>query len=501
MARILGWLCATPVIGLSIVSPTFATPYTLESVAPINQFSSPSSVALYSSGAPAICYRNWTVAFGQLDFASKSSGQWVIETLAGTSNMDHPSLQIDAQDHAKVTYGVVDAAGHFLWFAEKDLNWSYQLVDSASHVFPILEADQSLALDATGAPRIAYTRARQESMELWYTSRNAGIWTKEMVATSPTQQLWANPEVSLALNNQGSPRIVYTRVAESAGDINLKFAWKEAGAWTVESVDVAADARVSALPSLALDTLGNPHVAYVEFDQLSEQTYLAYATKSGGSWTVETVGSGPISQGYIYYVSIAVDAQGRVHIAYPDGDGLLERLWLATRTSSGAWLTSTVDPDNISGLGVSLRVDAQGIPRLCYVGRVGGVYYQRYAEANALPNLTPSTPTGWDGPIVPRTSTDATATYAPLPPILDGNAPTTSFNFAALNDGFSTAASSALHLAVDDDVTTWSLPTGAVPQCEFGLVMNTPAGGGPANVRGGRHHVRLTADSRTNTTL
>ncbi len=109
-------------------------------------------------------------------------------------------------------------------------------------------------------------------------------------------------------------------------------------------------------------------------------------------------------------------------------------------------------------------------------------------------NFTAGTPGGWYGPLVPRNTADATGSFAPLPPILDGN--TTSYvNAGMTNNGFDCAAPYGLNnLWVDDANTWWN---------SWGGVWGSGATSGWTNmgnfIRGGRHTLKYTMDDNNET--
>jgi hypothetical protein len=110
------------------------------------------------------------------------------------------------------------------------------------------------------------------------------------------------------------------------------------------------------------------------------------------------------------------------------------------------------------------------------------------------PNLTATTPSGWYGPVVPRTTLDSTPTYAPLPATLSGNTATTSYNWATLNQGPGTAGGFQDYLYVDDVWMWYGTAAPGFPQGSIAQWMNTYTGDPGSVVRGGRHHLRLEAD-------
>jgi len=108
---------------------------------------------------------------------------------------------------------------------------------------------------------------------------------------------------------------------------------------------------------------------------------------------------------------------------------------------------------------------------------------------SGLPNLTDTTPSGWDYPIVPRDTSGATSTYAPVTATLPGNTHDTYYNWAWINDSAVAAGSHNTAVFLDEAVlfySTVSLGAGAVQQYR-----NID---GIRVVPGGRHTLYYTAD-------
>lgn len=80
------------------------------------------------------------------------------------------------------------------------------------------------------------------------------------------------------------------------------------------------------------------------------------------TWSVETVDASAT------YTSLAVDAQGNVHIAY--GDGNTRNLRYAFRpVNSSRWFTMTVD-SQLQDFSTHLTLDSEGRPHICYTPRM-----------------------------------------------------------------------------------------------------------------------------------
>lgn len=117
---------------------------------------------------------------------------------------------------------------------------------------------------------------------------------------------------------------------------------------------------------------------------------------------------------------------------------------------------------------------------------------------STLPNLTAKAPTGWHGPVVPRSTNDATATFAPLSSTLNGDVVGTSFNFSTTNEGPDVASGWQTHLFVDDFLS-WIGFGAPLSDDETRTWVNTDPSNDPYSVvRGGRHHLRVTQDANLN---
>ncbi|HEY1012427.1 MAG TPA: hypothetical protein VGE07_06945, partial [Herpetosiphonaceae bacterium] len=136
------------------------------------------------------------------------------------------------------------------------------------------EMPVALALDAWGAPHIAYVRPG-EPLAIWY-QPPAG--PAELVGAAGDAR-HGDITLSLALDGAGRPGLAY--VDDRSGD--LLYAARAGGAWRLERVDAAG--RVGYAPSLAFDGAGQPHVSY--FDHSNND--VKYGWRETGRWSIETV--------------------------------------------------------------------------------------------------------------------------------------------------------------------------------------------------------------------
>ena len=254
------------------------------------------------------------------------------------------SLALDASGNPRISY--LDATNGDLKYASKSGGvWTLETVDATGSV----GSYTSLALDASGNPRISYYDVTNRDLK--YASKSGGVWMLETVEATG----FVGEYTSLALDASGNPRISYFDDTNNA----LKYASKSSLGWTVETVDASGFA--GEYTSLALDAQGNPRISY--FDGFL--VHLKYASKTDGVWTLELLD--PNNGGS--YTSLALDAQGNPRISY--FDGFLVHLKYASKSGS-VWTFETVDPSGFVGEHTSLALDAQGNPRISYLDATNG---------------------------------------------------------------------------------------------------------------------------------
>ena len=138
----------------------------------------------------------------------------------------------------------------------------------------------------------------------------------------------------------------------------------EPPAWKFEIVDDEGD--VGASNSLALDTSGVAHIAYLDADNQA----LKYATNKSGSWETQTLVTNDLVEGS---TSIGVQDSGAAHISFC-GTGL----WY-TNNLDGAFKSPSVLADD--GCENDLAISPAGGVYIAYV-RSGGVgYFGRHDQA------------------------------------------------------------------------------------------------------------------------
>ncbi len=295
--------------------------------------------------ADALQLKYWRLNQGQASIQ-------LIDSESGQGGMGYyNSIRLDGQGTPHISYYYWRApngstAADRLKYAElTGSGWSPVFVDSVVG----RGRYNSLALDGSGNPQIAYYDAGRKVLRL--ASRVANIWTNQGV-DSVGNPGWFN---SIALNAQGLARISY--IAATSNE--LRYASFNGALWTFEDVAGIGSVQSFSVTSLALDSGGNPHISYYDAGTGS----LMYASRSiGGTWATQVVdNSGDVGG----YSSLKLDSQDRPIISYFDATTL------ALKIAYGNYLDQDADgiPDPFDPCPTNPDCNSNGIVD----GREGGV--------------------------------------------------------------------------------------------------------------------------------
>ncbi|MCE7700094.1 MAG: chitobiase/beta-hexosaminidase C-terminal domain-containing protein, partial [Methanobacterium paludis] len=258
----------------------------------------------------------------------------------------------------------VDAAGHVsdmitrIYVLDKPSvtgTWNTTTIDTNSMY-------NSIVVDSSGYPHIAYYQKATSTTdpELKYTYEDAKGWHTVTVDTS---QSGSGYYVSLALDSLGYPHIVYK---QEFGDGNLnilKYAYEDAKGWHYFNLTTSYEGNALGDDIVDINLLLYQNQPRISFYNITGGK-VEYMYNNGTSWVTEVVAStsGP-------WNSLALDSSGNPKISYysissASGKGSLR---YAQRTATGTWESTIVDnsADNV-GEWNSLALDSSGNPQISY---------------------------------------------------------------------------------------------------------------------------------------
>jgi hypothetical protein len=173
--------------------------------------------------------------------------------------------------------------------------------------------------------------------------------TIEEVTTAPVD---APPSPALALA-RGEPQIVYAIDGHT-----LRLATRARGAWSTAPIDVTPASE----PAAVVGGDGVLHACVTAAENGHLGPIVCFDRTPGGETRTATIDPGPRA-----HPSLAIDAQGGLHLAYLAADGL----WYAHRAANGAWTA----PERIADrtpLEASIAVDGRRTPYVAYASLDGG---------------------------------------------------------------------------------------------------------------------------------
>lgn len=257
---------------------------------------------------------------------------WTTEVVDSQGG-EFASLALDPAGNPHVSYQSAQG-DHYLRYAAFDgTSWSTEAIEPGG-------VRTSLAIDPNGVEHISHSTdplAPPFTTVLRYVTRAAGSWQGEDVGSGGS--------TSIALNTSGYPRI-----AHGYTEVGLNYSTWDGNAWSCETVDADGTDNIS----LALTDDGRACIAY----NIHESSNPGYATWVGAvtGWSLTTVdmpGGNP---------SLALDSLGHPHIAYQgSGYDLIYTWW-----DGSNWQFTTVSDVGVTGTHPSLALDESDNPHIAY---------------------------------------------------------------------------------------------------------------------------------------
>lgn len=312
------------------------------------------SSLLVHSGAVFGPYSRWTASHGdstsgKVLYTAMNGKAATTEVVWQGASSDHSTSlarnPVTAQDHV----AFYDAAAARLVFATRITPGSWTLdevPDSASDD----DGDSCrLEVDDLGNPHLVFLDRTAASIR--YATKQAGAWTVETVAAFGGVDPWA----ALAIDRLGQANLAWTDQAA------LYFARRTPVGWRVETV--ALDASTNPLSSCDLGLDGDGEAVLVYANMLGKPTIARF---DGREWyakpTIDSA-SEPLM------LSAYVDPGSNVHLAYYRPTAGNHQLVYLTRRG-GAWTEIVLDPDTGTNqsAGLCIRLSPYRLPCVSYLG-------------------------------------------------------------------------------------------------------------------------------------
>lgn len=329
---------------------TSSIPFTIENPDPADQGGHLSSIELDAQGSPHIAY---TLATGELRYAEKNGADWVWEDLPQGVDVSSVDLALDPNGEPWIAFHASETVGIGVYSRVKVAHraggeWIVDTIGDTD--FSLTGA--AIAFDPAGVAHVAWGNFSR-GFRVYYASWDLSGWSSEIVYQAST----GDGDFGLAFDAQGVPHVV-----ASTFDGILHAVFVSPG-WTSELRPQGW------LPSLALDSNGQPHIATVRA-LVSLPLTLEYEWRgTDGLWHNEVLG--PVNGNFPPGPSLRLNQDDRPLIAFTDPEhGSLKLL----RKPEDAWISDTVDTGGV-GLYPSLVLAGGAHPRISYSKAGLGLHY------------------------------------------------------------------------------------------------------------------------------
>jgi hypothetical protein len=278
-----------------------------------------------------------------------------------SSPFTHTGLSDDTPHYYTVTAVIAGVEGSASAIAWATPGWRTETVAATSPT--TFTRTISIAADSVGNAHIHYSFDVNTPTTItngnYYATNASGPWAPLQI----DQPLWVSS--SIAVDTGGLVHVAYLDFT------SLKHAIYIAGSWVSEAVDAQGMCDVS----LALDAADKAHIAH-SMEAVGGKS-VRYVTNASGSWIPNDIET--FNHGGCYpprKVSVGVDANGAAHVAYA-GDSPNYGLKYATNLG-GTWTVSTLDTGVINQ--VSVGVDTNGKAHIAYANNHGQLKYAQNAS-------------------------------------------------------------------------------------------------------------------------
>lgn len=295
------------------------------------------SIAI-GSGSVYITYLDYSN--DALKYAVKSGNSW--STALAIEDVGFGNSLMFTDGKLQVAY--ISQDNELCYASLNGSEWTSEVVDSGSSFG--VEID----IDAMGErPCVAYYDEISRDLKLAIRG-TSGVWSKQIVDDTTNVNSW----LSLDIDSMNRFHITYYDMSNQ--DLCYAYFNDDWSFWVLDTSGGVCSAMVS-------DYNNKQHVVYIDLVDASAQ--LSYITNSGAKWVLETVDEdGLVGE----QSSIAVDADGFIHMAYYDNsNGSLNYA-----NNVDGWNVVTIDNTTpMVGLFPSIALDADGNVHISYYDMTG----------------------------------------------------------------------------------------------------------------------------------
>lgn len=319
-------------------------------------------LALDRLSRPAISYYDYPTGNpdGSLIFAHQTNTGWNIEPVDQvTQTAFDPVIEIDPSGFAHIVYSVGWVNSQLKYARQTAGGWQLETVKTGNIGL------YRFALDPDGRPHIVYStvsgNTNNQTQTLTYTYRTTAGWQSEVFYSGGYPAVLID-DFSLAVDSLGRPHVALLYRTLNSDKDEVRYMTRGTSVWTSQKVEDNKESYLSI--SLDLDRQDAPHLVYTWSDG-GAWIDIIYAYRTGSGWVTEPAGrySLPAETGGML-PNMALGPNGQPHITYYDVQDY-DEIRYGVRTATG-WQYEILE--DTGKLTPAIEVDRRGVPHLAYLG-------------------------------------------------------------------------------------------------------------------------------------
>ena len=295
---------------------------------------------IHGSGFTDLAYRN--TSYDGIEH------EWVETTADSTFEAGHENaIVVDSNGHVHVVHA--NGGTHELRHTSFDgTTWNSMKIKDCERSYCV---NTHMVIDDNDELHAAYYA---QGGYVMYMHHNGTDWSSTVVSSSA-----AYGGIGVAVDSSNNPHISYAASGNYCGS-GLRLSSFNGSGWSTQTVDQHIDRGCDS--ALVIDGNDQFNIAY----QSRDDSKMKLATDNSGSWNIYVADAGEslydLHPGY--FLSMAIDEQGQVHIAHFDDEN--KDLRYSTGVPNGEWTSTIVDSAGNTGHNPSIGLDVADHPHIVY---------------------------------------------------------------------------------------------------------------------------------------
>ncbi len=236
--------------------------------------------------------------------------------------------------------------------------------------------------------------------DVWSNIDDTNVGPTELTTGSEQRRSWRSAQIN---QSNGDFHIAWADLTN--GEIHYQYwngsSWNTLGG----SSNITNDANAQDRVSLALDSSGNPHVAFMHFDGNWNIKHMYW---NGSSWTTHSTGIVNEFAQFYQFPTLALDSSNNPYVVYQrsGSTGIKMRYW-----NGSAWSnlggSETVASVGGTGYDGDIAIDSSGNPHVVWIGATSDYPHHRYWNGSSWANYSGNDYIVADASTFPRIELDS----------------------------------------------------------------------------------------------